>query len=73
MRSNVSIAKTTTEQLIDDLLSKLPPNESFTFPNDSPPSDIQIKLGKLGKLYTVLIRGKAQRIDVHLVPNLGKL
>ena len=72
MRINVSIENTKSEQLIDDLLGKLPPNEWFTFPNDPPPSDIQTKLGKLGKLNTVFIREKAQKIDVRLVPNLGK-
>ena len=56
MRIHVSRVKTKAEQLTDDLLGKLPPNESFTFPNDPPPSDIQMKLGKLGKLNTVFIR-----------------
>ena len=56
MRSNVSRAKTKSEQLTDNLLGELPPNESFAFPNDPPLSDIQMKLGKLGKLNTVFIR-----------------
>ena len=73
MRSNISRAKTKSDQLTDDLLGKFTQNESFTFPNDPPLSDIPTKLGKLGKLNTVFIKEKAQTIDVRLVPNLGKL
>ena len=73
MRSNVSRAKTKADQLTDDLLGKFPPNKSFTILNDPPPSDIQMKLGKVGKLNNVFIREKPQTIDVRLVPNLGKL